>query len=71
MTATADSFAELFEGLRLAYGSYRPDEDNGPGKQKGQYRVISEDIDDARLSELWSDHLSGECLSWYSANTRR
>ena len=59
MTATADSFAQLFEGLRLAYGSYRPDEDNGPGKQKGQYRVISEDIDDARLSELWSDHLSG------------
>ena len=36
---TTKDFAELFSGLRLAYGSYRPNEDNGPGKQKGQYRV--------------------------------
>jgi len=53
-------FAELFAGLRLAYGSYRPNEDNGPGKQKGQYRVVSEEIDDDRLIELWKNHLEGK-----------
>ena len=46
MAAISKDFSELFAGLRLAYGSYRPNEDNGPGKQKGQYRVVSEDIDD-------------------------
>ena len=53
-------FAKLFTGLRLAYGSYRPNEDNGPGKQKGQYRVVSEEIDDERLIELWKNHLEGK-----------
>ena len=61
---TTKDFAELFSGLRLAYGSYRPNEDNGPGKQKGQYRVVSEDIDDDRLIELWDNHL--RCLLYTS-----
>lgn len=52
-------FAELFVGLRLAYGSYRPDPDAGAGKQKGSYRVVSEEIDDDKLIELWSQHLKG------------
>ena len=56
----ASEFASLFTGLKLAYGSYRPNEDNGPGKQKGQYRVVSEDIDDDRLIELWTNHLDGK-----------
>jgi len=55
----SERFADLFAGLRLAYGSYRPNEDNGPGKQRGQYRVVSEDISDERLHQLWSAHLSG------------
>jgi len=56
----SQDFAKLFSGLRLAYGCYRPNEDNGPGKQKGQYRVVSEDISDDRLIELWENHLEGK-----------
>ena len=57
---SAKDFAELFAGLKLAYGCYRPNEDNGPGKQKGQYRVVSEEVTDERLLELWENHLKGE-----------
>ena len=60
MSTLAQNFAQLFAGLRLAYGCYRPNEDNGPGKQKGQYRVISEDISDEKLIELWTNHLEGK-----------
>ena len=60
MSMSTKDFAELFSGLRLAYGSYRPNEDNGPGKQKGQYRVVSEELDDDRLLELWENHLAGQ-----------
>ena len=59
MSVVSD-FASLFTGLKLAYGSYRPNEDNGPGKQKGQYRVVSEEIDDDRLIDLWNNHLEGK-----------
>ena len=45
----AKEFAELFSGLRLAYGCYRPNEDNGPGKQKGQQRVVSEELQKAEM----------------------
>ena len=59
MSVVSD-LASLFTGLKLAYGSYRPNEDNGPGKQKGQYRVVSEEIDDDRLIDLWNNHLEGK-----------
>ena len=56
---TVKDFATLFSGLRKAYGSYAPEEGNGVGKEKGRYRIISEDIDDLRLQELWKNHLEG------------
>ena len=59
-TKTVKDFAILFSGLRKAYGSYAPEEGNGVGKEKGRYRIISEDIDDLRLQELWKNHLEGK-----------
>jgi hypothetical protein len=59
-TKTVKDFATLFSGLRKAYGSYAPEEGNGVGKEKGRYRIISEDIDDLRLQELWKNHLEGK-----------
>ena len=53
-------FATLFSGLKKAYGSYSPEESNGVGKEKGRYRIISEDIDEDRLLELWKEHLTGK-----------
>ena len=58
-TKIVKDFADLFSGLRKAYGSYAPEEGNGVGKEKGRYRIISEDIDDLRLQELWKNHLEG------------
>ena len=56
----AKEFAQLFAGLRKAYGSFVSEEGNGIGKEKGRYRIISEDIDDLRLQELWKNHLEGK-----------
>ena len=53
-------FATLFSGLKKAYGSYSPEESNGVGKEKCRYRIISEDIDEDRLLELWKEHLTGK-----------
>ena len=55
-----EEFADLFAGLKKAYGSYSPEEGNGVGKEKGRYRIISEDIDEDRLYELWKEHLAGK-----------
>jgi hypothetical protein len=56
----AQEFAALFSGLRKAYGSYRPSDESGVGKEKGQYRVVSEDLTEERLLELWTNHLEGK-----------
>ena len=56
----AEQFSKIFSGLRKAYGSYRPSDDTNLGKQKGQYRIVSEDLDDNRLLELWKNHLAGK-----------
>jgi hypothetical protein len=56
----AEQFSKLFAGLRKAYGCYRPSDGSNHGKQKGQYRIVSEDIDDNKLLELWENHLGGQ-----------
>jgi len=52
----ATKFAEVFQGLQLAYGTYRVDRKQANGKNVGKASIVQE----PRTAELWEGHLSGK-----------
>jgi hypothetical protein len=53
--SNAVKFAAIFDGLELAYGTYRVDRTQANGKNTGKASVVRE----PRTTELWEGHLSG------------
>ena len=49
-------FAQIFDGLRRAYGTYRIDHKNSNGKAVGKATVVQEE----RTDKLWHGHLTGK-----------
>ena len=52
----AKRFAAIFDGLKLAYGTYKIDRTKTNGKQAGKASVVRE----PRTLSMWEGHLSGE-----------
>ena len=52
----AKTFAGIFDGLKLAYGTYRIDRAAPNGKQQGKAGVVK----NPRTPETWEGHLSGK-----------
>ena len=52
----AKRFAAIFEGLELAYGTYRIDRKQNNGKNTGKATVVKA----PRTDEMWENHLSGK-----------
>jgi hypothetical protein len=52
----AKRFAGIFDGLKLAYGTYRIDRAASNGKQQGKAGVVK----NPRTQETWEGHLSGK-----------
>jgi hypothetical protein len=52
----AKRFAGIFDGLKLAYGTYRIDRAASNGKQQGKAGVVK----NPRTPETWEGHLSGK-----------
>jgi hypothetical protein len=54
--SNATKFADVFQGLQLAYGTYRVDRKQANGKNVGKASIVQE----PRSAELWEGHLSGK-----------
>jgi hypothetical protein len=54
--SNAERFAAIFDGLKLAYGTYRIDRKQANGKNVGKASVVQE----PRTAALWEGHLSGK-----------
>ena len=54
--STTEKFAAIFDGLRLAYGTFKIDKKQLNGKSTGRAAIIREQ----RSTELWEGHLSGK-----------
>lgn len=54
--SSIEKFAAIFDGLKLAYGTYRIDRTQANGKNTGKATVVRE----PRTAELWEGHLSGD-----------
>ena len=52
----AKRFSAIFDGLKLAYGTYRVDKQQSNGKNTGKASIVRE----PRTTELWEGHLSGK-----------
>ena len=52
----ATKFAEIFDGLKQAYGTYKINKQQANGKNTGKATVVRE----PRTAELWEGHLSGK-----------
>jgi len=52
----AKQFAAIFEGLNLAYGTYRIDRQQNNGKNTGKATVVKA----PRTDEMWENHLTGK-----------
>jgi hypothetical protein len=49
-------FAEIFDGLKVAYGTYKIEGSKSNGKNTGKASVVRE----PRTTALWDEHLSGK-----------
>jgi hypothetical protein len=56
----AERFASLLAGLTKAYGKFTAGEERADGKRQGRMVMVSEDLSEERVLELWEKHLSGE-----------
>ena len=56
MSKNSERFAGIFDGLKIAYGTYRVDRTKTNGKTTGKAAVVKE----PRSPSLWEGHLSGE-----------
>ena len=54
--SSADKFASIFNGLQLAYGTFKIDKKQLNGKSTGRAAIVRE----PRTKELWEGHLSGK-----------
>ena len=54
--SSADKFAAIFNGLQLAYGTFKIDKKQLNGKSTGRAAIVRE----PRTKELWEGHLSGK-----------
>jgi len=52
----AKKFAEIFDGLKQAFGTYKINKQQANGKNTGKATVVREE----RTTELWEGHLSGK-----------
>ena len=55
----AEQFASLLEGLSLAYGKFTAGEERADGKRKGKMIMVSEDLSEEKIQQLWEGHLLG------------
>lgn len=51
-----EQFSTIFNGLQLAYGTYKIEKQNQNGKNTGRAAIVRE----PRTTELWEGHLSGK-----------
>ena len=56
MTNHTKKFASIFDGLKLAYGTFKIEKKQLNGKSTGRAAIIRE----TRTTELWEGHLSGK-----------
>ena len=50
-----DKFSTIFDGLRLAYGTFKIEDRNAKGKATGKAMIVREE----RTEETWQAHLDG------------
>jgi len=53
---SVDKFSSIFNGLQLAYGTYKIEKQQANGKNTGRAAIVRE----PRTKELWEGHLSGK-----------
>ena len=53
---SVEKFSTIFDGLKLAYGTYKIEKQQANGKQAGRAAIVRE----PRTTELWEGHLSGK-----------
>jgi len=53
---SVDKFSAIFNGLQLAYGTYKVEKTQANGKNTGRAAIVRE----PRTKELWEGHLSGK-----------
>ena len=53
--SSVDKFAAIFNGLQLAYGTFKIDKKQLNGKSTGRAAIVRE----PRTKERWEGHLSG------------
>ena len=53
---SVDKFSAIFNGLQLAYGTYKIEKTQANGKNTGRAAIVRE----PRTKELWEGHLSGK-----------
>ena len=54
--SSTEKFAEIFDGLQLAYGTFKIDKKQLNGKSTGRAAIVRE----PRSTELWEGHISGK-----------
>ena len=54
----AKKFAEIFDGLKQAFGTYKINKQQANGKNTGKATVVREE----RTTELWEGHLTTKKL---------
>ena len=53
---SVDKFSAIFDGLQLAYGTYKIEKTQSNGKNTGKATIVRE----PRTTALWEGHLSGK-----------
>lgn len=53
---SVDKFSAIFDGLQLAYGTYKIEKTQANGKNTGRAAIVRE----TRTTALWEGHLSGK-----------
>jgi hypothetical protein len=56
MIIKKDTFKNIFEGLKIAYGQYQKGDRNENGKQTGKAFIVRKNVSD----DLWENHLQGK-----------
>ena len=51
-----DKFKQIFSGLQIAYGQYKPSGRGENGKQKGKAFIVRKQVTD----DLWKNHIEGK-----------
>lgn len=55
----AEQFASLLAGLTKAYGKFTAGGERADGKRQGRMVMISEELSEEKIIELWKNHIEG------------